>query len=155
MSSAPTYADLRRLLDREADDSAICEAYDRLLVSMNCEGAAKGYLAAVGFICARRPHLADRLLRRPIDALLQIGAENAGAVAWFVDDSVRQPSENFAQWAGADGVHWLRASFPKIVETMRPLFEDCWRDLEARLRAIDERQSQGVEFGGAPDPAGI
>lgn len=78
------YSDLRELLTSNAEDTALCEAYDRLLVSWSCEGAAKGYLAALGFICVSRPHLADRLLCRPIDALLQLGAENAEAVASFV-----------------------------------------------------------------------
>ena len=68
-----THPNLRQLLETGADDAAVCEAYDQLRVSLNCEGAAKGYLAAVGFICTRRPHLANWLLRQPIDALLQLG----------------------------------------------------------------------------------
>jgi hypothetical protein len=134
------YADLRRLLNTSANDTEICDAYERLLVSMNCEGAAKGYLAAVGLICARRPHLVDRLLRLPIDALLQIGADNVGAVVWFVDYLVREPDEYFARWAGDDGVQWLRAEFPKFAESMAPLLKECWLDLEARLRAIGQNQ---------------
>lgn len=132
------YSDLRELLTSNAEDAALCEAYDRLLVSWSCEGAAKGYLAALGFICVSRPHLADRLLCRPIDALLQLGAENAEAVASFAGYLVREATDYFVQWTGDDGVQWLRAEFPKFAESMSPLFEDCLRDLEARLRTIDE-----------------
>lgn len=148
MEVPPKHTDydyLRQLLDSEADDAALCESYDRLLVSMNCESAAINYLAAVGFICARRPHLADRLLHRPIDVLLQIGAEDAGAVVWFVDNLVREPTEIFARWTGEEGLSWLRNEFPRLAESMGPLFDECCREMEARHRAIAARRSSEAE----------
>jgi hypothetical protein len=136
------YADLRQLLQEGAGDKVLCDAYDGLLVSLNCEGAAVGYLAAVGFICHQRPHLAGYLLRRPIDALIQLGAEDVGAVNWFVHHLVNEPdvyAAAVAEWAGPDGMKWLREDFPQLADSLGPLFEECWQDLQARLRAIGGR----------------
>jgi hypothetical protein len=144
MSASPKrtdYPDLRRLLQEGAGDDTLCDAYGRLLVSLNCEGAAVGYLAAVGFICAERPHLAARLLPRPIDALLQLGAEDVGAVKWFVHHLVNEPDAYYTaivEWAGPDGIKWLRTDFPILAESLGPLFEDCWQDLQTRLRGIGD-----------------
>jgi hypothetical protein len=134
------YSDLRRLLQDGAGDKVLCDAYDALLVSNNCEGAAVGYLAAVGFICHQRPHLAGRLLRRPIDALLQLGAENVEHVNAFVHHLVNASDAYtfaIAAWGGDDGMRWLREAFPHLTDNLGPVFEECWQDLQTRLRAID------------------
>jgi hypothetical protein len=127
------YGELRRLLQAGASDKVICDTFQCLLVSMNCEGAAKGYLAAAGFICHQRPHLVAWLLRRPIDALLQLGAENVAAVTWFVEHLVSEPEPYFAEWAGPDGIKWLREDFPKLADSLGPLFQECWQDLSEAL----------------------
>ena len=96
------YADLRQLLAENAADEVLFEAYTRLLVSWNCEGAAKGYLAAVGFICSRRPHMVGALLSLPKPPESDHAAD-ALAVA-ICHASHTRPSHAFAPVAREGGV---------------------------------------------------
>ena len=140
-------ADVRKLLDSKADDAAVCDAYARLLTSLNGPTATVHRMGAVGFICARRPHLAERVLEFPVYGYLIHGNPRPDGI---VRNAVAKAEEPWIRAiAGPDGVRWLREELPKLegligrllweVEVLRtfdtyenhpPMTEDVWRDCE-------------------------
>jgi hypothetical protein len=118
--------DLRRLLSEGAEDGAVCDAFDRLLVSQNAEFAAAGYLAVAGFVCARRPGLAERILRAPVECCFQLGAERAEAVARFAESVARDA--DYGPRAGPDGARWLCEELPRLTALIAELLHKCRED---------------------------
>ena len=105
-------ADIRRLLDTGADDEAVCDAYSRLLTSLNGPTATVHRMGAVGFICARRPHLAERVLEIPVDGYYSHGNSRPDGI---VRNGVAKAEEGWVRGvAGPDGAQWLREELPKL-----------------------------------------
>jgi hypothetical protein len=115
------FDDLSRLLKGGAADAEVCDAFDRLLVSLNAAGSASKYFAAAGYICAQRPHLAEQLLNRPIHGCLVIGATSAEDVIRSAVAVSHDPW--YAILAGPDGVRWLREELPELFTLLRKLVE--------------------------------
>jgi hypothetical protein len=108
---------LRQLLERleatpPAGDEQVCSVYDRLLVSLNADGAALGFFAGAAQVCRLRPHLAERVLREPVNCLVCLGMETPEEVFGYVRANLRENSW-FRQEAGPEGVRWLSEELPR------------------------------------------
>jgi hypothetical protein len=108
------HADVRRLLDDAADDAAVCSAFARLQVSYSMYNNAAGLLAVAAAICHRRPHLASRVLARPVDVLVAMGCTDTARAFKWVDHLLRHPYPQFAETAGPGGIEWLTTKFPTL-----------------------------------------
>lgn len=116
---------MRHLLDTGANDEAVCDAYDRLLTSLNGPTAMLHRLAAASFVCARRPHLTERILQFPALLFLEHGVDRAEAVIAIGDAESR--NEWVAQHiAGPDGVQWLREELPCLEALVGRLLWEAW-----------------------------
>lgn len=120
-------ADVKRLALSGADDAAVADAFDHLLTSLNLEAAARNYLAVAGFVCHYRPHLAGRLLRRPIDCLVQLGVERPEQAFGFVQDALDRGLPHVTEDAGPEGLGWLAAELPQLGGLVGELLADGMR----------------------------
>lgn len=120
-------ADVKRLALAGADDTAVVDAYDHLLTSLNLEAAARNYLAVAGFVCHSRPHLAGRLLRLPIDCLVQLGGERPEQVFGFVRDTLERRLPHVTEDAGPEGLGWLADELPQLGGLVGELLADGMR----------------------------
>ena len=89
---------------------------DRLIVSLSAPGAALGFFAGAARICLLRPHLAKRVLRMPIDALVCLGIETPEQVADFL--RMNTYGAWFEKEAGLDGIKWLVDEVPKMTDLL-------------------------------------
>jgi len=104
-------ADIRRLLDTSASDEAVCDAYDRLLTSLNGPSAMVHRMTVAAFTLHRRPHLAEHFLWSPVCGYFEHDVTPERIVlhaASFGD------SDWLSEMAGPDGVQWLREELPKL-----------------------------------------
>ncbi len=105
-----------------ATDEQVCYVYDRLIVSLSAPGAALGFFAGAARICLLRPHLAERVLREPINALVCLDIETPEQVADFLrmnTDGVWLEKE-----AGLDGIKWLVDEVPKMTSLLARLLAE-------------------------------
>lgn len=116
-------ADVKRLAVA-GDDDAVADAFDHLLTSWNLEAAATNYLAVVGFVCHHRPHLAGRLLRLPIECMVQLGVERPEQVFRFVRLDLDRALPHFTEDAGPEGLAWLAAELPQLGGLIGELLAD-------------------------------
>lgn len=111
-------SDVQRLLASGAGDAAVCDAFERMLTSLNGPTQAAHRFAVACFISANRPHLAEQVLRYPIELLhSQCQLDN---VEWFS----RAGAEFEAEWgaeAGRSGVKWAREELPKLLPLLERL----------------------------------
>jgi hypothetical protein len=112
------------MVDAGGTDDEVCEAYDWMLTSLNGPGQANLRLAVSGYICARRPHLAEELLEAPVHIAWEHGIKDADdVVAWA--EGLGQDSY-LAGMAGAEGILWLREGLPTIRPMLgRLLWDAC------------------------------
>lgn len=105
-----------------ATDEQVCYVYDRLIVSLSAPGAALGFFAGAARICLLRPHLAERVLREPINALVCLGIETPEQVA----DFLRMNTDGvwFEKEAGPDGIKWLVDEVPKMTRLLTRLIAE-------------------------------
>ena len=105
-----------------ATDEQLCYVYDRLIVSLSAPGAALGFFAGAARICLLRPHLAERVLREPINALVCLGIETPEQVASFL--RLNTDGIWFEQEAGLDGIKWLVDEVPKMTSLLARLLAE-------------------------------
>jgi hypothetical protein len=120
-------AEVKRLVLTGADDAAVVDAFDHLRASLNLESAATNYVAVAGFVCHHRPHLAARLLRLPIDCMVQLGVEKPEQVFGFVRYDLDSALPYFTEDAGPEGLMWLAAELPRLGELVGGLLADGMR----------------------------
>ena len=118
---------MKRLVLSGADDATVADAFDHLLTSWNLEAAATDYLAVAGFVCHHRPHLAGRLLRLPIDCMVQLGIERPEQAFGFVRFDLDRALPYFADDAGPEGLAWLAAELPRLSGLVAELLADGMR----------------------------
>jgi len=109
-------------------DKAIIEAVSSLLVSWNLEAAAEEYLAATGYICQFRPHLAERLLETPLECLFQLGAETHEQVLTFVNFWLNDERCLLHREAKPEARQWLTQTLP----TLAPIIDQLLKDIHRR-----------------------
>lgn len=100
----------------------MCDVFERLSVSLNAVGSTSTYFAAAGVVCSERPHLAGRLLVRPVEGCLVIGAVSAADVIRGGVAVSHDPW--YAALAGPDGVQWLREQLPHLTGLVQRLVEE-------------------------------
>ena len=111
-------SDVQRLLASGSSDALVCEAFQRMLTSLNGPTQAAHRFAVACFICANRSHLAEDVLRYPIELLYsQCQLEN---VEWFPNASEWVETE-WAAEAGRSGVKWAREELPKLMPLLERL----------------------------------
>jgi hypothetical protein len=116
--------DVRRLLDAGAEDEAACDAYARMLTSLNGPGQAMMRVAVSGLICALRPHRAETVLAFPVQICLEHGARCAVDVIHW-GQAIAQ-DHYLAKMAGPDGVLWLREGLPGLEAMIGRLLWEAW-----------------------------
>jgi hypothetical protein len=115
-----------------ASDAQVCYVYDRLLVSLSADGAAQGFFAGAARVCIVRPHLAERVLREPINCLVCLGIETSRQVFDFLQEYTR--GVWFEKEAGTDGIKWLLNEVPKMEPLLTRLLAE---ELEKNIAASD------------------
>jgi hypothetical protein len=107
--------------------AAVADVFDHLLTSWNLETAAPNYLAVAGFVCHHRPHQAARLLRLPIDCLVQLGIERPEQVFGFVRSDLERAAAHFTEDAGPEGLEGLAAELTQLGGLVGELHADGMR----------------------------
>jgi hypothetical protein len=95
-----------------ADDELVVTTFWRYLPSYNYLWSAGYVLGAAGLVCYHRPHLAERILVRPIGYLFDLGAQRAEHVLCWADS--RLP----------DRLDALEAQSESIMDTPRAILAD-------------------------------
>jgi len=142
-------ADVKRLVLSGAADAVVADAFYHLPTSLNLESAATSYFAVAGFICHHRPRLASRLLRLPIDCLVQLGVERPEQVLRFVRFEIEQAPAHVTEDAGPEGLSWLTVELPQLTA----LIWSCWRTACGDILPIDRANDLLQPSDGSEHPA--
>ena len=111
-------SDIQRLLVSGASDAAVCDAFTRFETSPNGPVQAAVRFAVAGFVCANRPHLAEHVLRIPIELLHhECRIDNP---RWFTH-AADWVAEEWDAYAGPNGVKWMREELPKLMPLLERL----------------------------------
>src|SRR3954451_12521980 len=99
------------------DDPRIVDVFERYLPSYSVLWAAGYILGAAGFVCAHRPHLAERVLGRPVAYFFGLGARAADDVLAWADPLLEYRLESAGAKGlldgpgeGVEGLDWLGAT---------------------------------------------
>jgi hypothetical protein len=82
-----SFNELQEVLARPvpASDELVADIFGRFLPSFSLLWSAGYLLGAAGLVCYHRPHLAERVLFRPIECLFYLGARRADHILCWVD----------------------------------------------------------------------
>jgi hypothetical protein len=114
-----TLGELQEILARTepVGDEVIIDMFGRFLPSYSLLWSAGYLLGAAGLVCYHRPHLAERILVRPIECLFVLGARRAEHVLCWVNprlqdrlDVAEAGSESIlaAPRTAIEGFRWFR-----------------------------------------------
>jgi hypothetical protein len=83
--------ELQEVLARSepAPDALIADMFERFLPSYSLLWSAGYLLGAAGLVCYHRPHLAERVLVRPIGCLFVLGARRAEHILCWFDSALQ------------------------------------------------------------------
>src|SRR5262249_37211572 len=102
----------------DPDDARVVDVFERYLPSYSVLWSAGYILGSAGFVCAHRPHLAERVLGRPIEYLFHLGARTVDDVLAWADPLLEYRLEAAGAEAkslldgkgeGVEGLDWLGA----------------------------------------------
>lgn len=143
-SCPPELAELGRFYVEEAahpekfPDEVFLKKVRSSFWGTNCWAFVETAFAIIAPACARRPHLARKLIRSPIDAMIAGGLEKAeevipqGIACATKQDHYVEPTE--------EGKLWLTTEWLKLGGLVQEVFAVAWREMEEEMRALDAQE---------------